>query len=169
MKNERYNELCCVIEDTSFEISQKFATQITCKVGCHSCCIPNLSISKIEKEIIKDFVQQNLNIYNKLKSIERDNPHESTRCQMLDREGNCSIYEVRPIICRTHGYPILYSDKDQWFADVCSLNFTDYPLENLEENDFIIVDIINQHIAISNLEEGFDDSRYELSLNTIMD
>ena len=46
--------------------------------------------------------------------------------------------------------------------------FTDQPLENLEESDFIIVDVINQHIALSNLEEGFDDSRYELRLDAIM-
>ena len=168
MENERYIELCRVVEENSNELSQKFTTQITCKAGCHSCCIPEISISKIEKEIIKNFVQQNLNVFNKLQNIERNNPHKLTRCQMLDRQGNCSIYEVRPIICRTHGYPILYSDRDQWFADVCSLNFTDHLLENLNESDFIIVDIINQHLAISNLEEGFDDSRYELRLNTIM-
>ena len=168
MKNERYSELCRVIEESSNEISQKFITQITCKVGCHSCCIPKLSISKIEKERIKDFVQQNLSVYKRLQDIEKDNPHKSMRCLMLDEKGKCSIYEVRPVICRTHGYPILYSDRDQWFADVCSLNFTDQPLENLEESDFIIVDVINQHIALSNLEEGFDDSRYELRLDAIM-
>ena len=74
MKNERYSELCHVIEDTSIEISQKFPIQVTCKAGCHSCCIPNLSISKIEKEIIKDFVVQNLNVYNQLQSLLSSKP-----------------------------------------------------------------------------------------------
>ena len=42
------------------------------------------------------------------------------------------------------------------------------PTGKSEESDFIIVDVINQHVALSNLEEGFDDSRYELRLDTIM-
>ena len=168
MENSRYNELRRAIEESSIDIIENFKEQINCKAGCHSCCIPGLTISKIEKIIIKDFIQKNSDVHNKLETIERENPHKSERCYMLDAEGNCSIYEVRPMICRTHGYPILFTDKDQWFADVCSLNFNEYPLEYLQDSDFIIIDIINQHIALSNMEEGFDDSRYELKLNTIM-
>ena len=103
-----------------------------------------------------------------LQRLEKENPHQSTRCQMLDKEGLCGIYDVRPLICRTHGFPILFQEKEQWFADVCSLNFMDYSIENLEQDDFILVDILNQHLALSNIEEGFDDERFELRLSTIL-
>jgi uncharacterized protein len=168
MKNNRYEELLSAVKNSSAELSNKYQSSITCKPGCHSCCLPKVTISKIEKTIINEYIQKTPKIRIHLQRLEKENPHQSTRCRMLDKEGLCGIYDVRPLICRTHGLPILFQEKEQWFADVCSLNFMDYSIENLEQDDFILVDILNQHLALSNIEEGFDDERFELRLSTIL-
>ena len=103
-----------MIDESSNEISQNSPHKSPVKSDVTLAVFQKLSISKIEKERIKEFVQQNLSVYKICKDIEKDNPHKSMRCLMLDEKGKCSIYEVRPVICRTHRYPILYSDKDQW-------------------------------------------------------
>ena len=59
MKNERYSELCHVIEDISIEISQESPIQVTRKLTVTPTVFQTLSISKIVKELIKDFDQQN--------------------------------------------------------------------------------------------------------------
>ena len=63
----------------------------------------------------------------------------------------------------------LYSYRDQLFGCVV-LQFYIPAARILDDNEVSITDIINQPIAFSNLEEGFDfdESRYELRLNRIM-
>lgn len=53
--------------------------------------------------------------------INHETPDEA--CPFLI-EGLCSIYESRPLICRTHGLPLLYMGEDAWQMSWCELNFT---------------------------------------------
>lgn len=42
-------------------------------------------------------------------------------CPLL-ADDQCLLYEARPIICRTHGLPILVTEGDERRIDVCPLN-----------------------------------------------
>lgn len=46
------------------------------------------------------------------------------RCPLLKNE-HCLLYETRPIICRTHGLPIIYKTDGHQSSDCCPLNLTD--------------------------------------------
>ena len=168
MTTKRYQELIQAIQEHTNEIQHIHAKNINCTRGCHSCCIPDLQISRIEKERIAKYIQDSSSLIETLQKLKETNPYQSTRCQMLDEQGLCSIYEVRPIICRTHGLPILFQDKDQWFADVCSFNFVDDSLDILEQDDFLPIDLVNQELAFANIEENFDDSRYPLDISILL-
>ncbi len=74
---------------------------------------------------------------------EQDPP--SSPCVFLDKEGACTIYPYRPLICRTHGLPILYpileydeagrqrkSEEPQWQLFYCDLNFQGLKDEDME-------------------------------------
>ena len=43
------------------------------------------------------------------------------RCPLLKDEC-CLLYASRPVICRTHGFPILYADGEGQRVDCCPLN-----------------------------------------------
>jgi hypothetical protein len=45
------------------------------------------------------------------------------RCPLLDND-RCSLYTARPIICRTHGLPLLIEEAAGMRVDRCPLNFT---------------------------------------------
>jgi hypothetical protein len=44
-------------------------------------------------------------------------------CPLLDG-GLCLLYQVRPIICRTHGMPVLIRSEQGAAVDYCPLNFS---------------------------------------------
>lgn len=58
------------------------------------------------------------------------------------------IYDVRPIICRTHGFPILSEHKGQQIVDYCPKNFTS--ATTLPGNAFLSIDNINIMLAAVN-------------------
>jgi Fe-S-cluster containining protein len=47
----------------------------------------------------------------------------SVPCPALSERGECTIYESRPLVCRTFGLPL--RDGDRYIGDVCELNFDD--------------------------------------------
>lgn len=55
---------------------------------------------------------------------------------MLDEEGGCRIYAVRPFVCRTQGLPLAWfeEDEDEFLVerrDICPENRAVGPLEDL--------------------------------------
>jgi Fe-S-cluster containining protein len=44
-------------------------------------------------------------------------------CPLLSHN-HCLLYSSRPIICRTHGLPIIYTENHQLKSDCCPLNMT---------------------------------------------
>jgi Fe-S-cluster containining protein len=73
------------------------------------------------------------------------NPGDDDACVFLEK-GVCLAYEQRPLICRTHGFPILVDDM----IDFCEMNFL-----NLEEIDIdLIIDLdeLNTRLGEINIE-----------------
>ena len=67
--------------------------KMECKPGCHQCCGPTLW-SRAEYETIKHFLEN-----NGRKELEAT----GLSCPYLDNEKGCSIYPVRPLLCRLFG------------------------------------------------------------------
>ena len=64
---------------------------LKCAKGCSSCCVDGLTVLPVEAALIE--------------ASGRFPPAKSMpgMCAFLDESGACSIYEVRPVMCRTHG------------------------------------------------------------------
>jgi len=72
---------------------------LACTAGCYECCknfgVP--SRTRVEDERIKEFLQEH---------SMRPREAEGNACPYLDEDlhaGGCSIYPVRPFICRLYG------------------------------------------------------------------
>ncbi|MBN2844281.1 MAG: YkgJ family cysteine cluster protein [Sedimentisphaerales bacterium] len=139
-------------------------SQIVCRPGCCDCCV-NLSVFPVEFAVI---------------ASEQEGKGEITfdpeaKCGFL-HEGLCRIYESRPIICRTHGMPIVFLDDREedpaYVVSFCPLNFPDLD-EDLEFNSENTLNIdqmnerlfaINQQYTQSQPEASSQPARIELRL-----
>ena len=120
---ENYQQLTSRVDSLCKTIAATLGKQITCSAGCSSCCT-SITIFPVEAEAMRDAL-------NKLPAqmAEKIRRHvsehaEDERCPLLLHH-QCLLYEARPIICRTHGLPIIYSSEGQRNSDCCPLNLTD--------------------------------------------
>jgi len=98
-----YNLMDSINEDTGLN------DRTTCAgAGCNFCCYGEISLSSLEASYIHSYINQVEIPFDK-KLVERQNlkPHKdlayaNKRCAMLNAEGKCRIYEIRPSICRLH-------------------------------------------------------------------
>jgi len=78
----------------------------SCQKGCSFCCHDSIIVSKMEAEYLKrkltgvSFDSLLLKRQNKTEFSNLKWKHK--RCVLLDKNNRCSIYENRPLICRTH-------------------------------------------------------------------
>ncbi len=149
------------------DIQNRNQTQMQCGSGCHQCCLPQLTVFEIERENIRQHLEQNPELVQKLRQLAKNNPHQGQRCQFLEANGNCAVYEVRPLVCRSHGAPLYFKEGVPAKArlDVCELNFRGLKsLGDLTNSDFINLDLINQVLALLNQKCDPTGQRYPLNV-----
>ncbi|MCL2706460.1 MAG: YkgJ family cysteine cluster protein [Spirochaetaceae bacterium] len=100
------------------EILSFHKEDIICKKGCSRCCTA-ITLFPVEFFAIKQEINKTLSLSNS-ENIKQD--HD---CIFL-KDSICTIYESRPIICRTQGLPLLYfSDKlETYTISYCDNNFS---------------------------------------------
>jgi Fe-S-cluster containining protein len=60
-------------------------------------------------------------------------------------DDRCLVYDARPVICRTHGYPLLVEGK----IDFCPRNFA--ALRTIESDFILDLDALNTRLARINI------------------
>ena len=154
MKTSTYPHLLELAEQHFSGIRQRNPYSFRCNLGCHQCCIPDLTVLTLEAGSIVQYLLARPELIENLRNLEHEDPHEGTRCSFLTKEGACGIYPVRPFICRSHGAPIAIAQEEYYQADVCQLNFTENPIEELGPEDFFILDEWNEELlSHTNSEE----------------
>ena len=102
------------VNDQLDEILEAFAlyfpnkTTVACQAKCSHCCsfsvfCPLQTIEYIAQHIEKNYTKEEIDklIVAFYKTIEqRKTPQFRAVCSFLDEEGCCSIYEIRPLVCR---------------------------------------------------------------------
>jgi uncharacterized protein len=168
MSFANYKQLLQKVDTIFNEVSAKHGDKMRCARKCHSCCQPNLSVSALERDYIRQEAGQ---LKDSLLAQEQKNPHKSKRCAFLDQEGACTIYEWRPIICRSHGIPIQYKDaREDIFRDVCELNFTSADIAELAPSEVLNIDTLNMLLALLNTQAyGKKSKRYPLLPSKILE
>ena len=159
---DNYRRLLAKV-DLSFEgATSRYPQEFNCKNGCFSCCRSGLTISWVEASQILDWLRLHPEVLKKIKNSEQMK-FDQKFCHLLDRQGSCSIYDVRPIICRSHGAPVSWSEKkdvrdsDMENRDVCPLNFKGTDLETLDSRFVLSLDKLN--ILLSLINRQFDSTK----------
>ena len=146
--------------DAEFErLSTKHQSEINCSSGCHDCCAPELSVTRVEADQIKRFLLNDPALVVSLKQLATQDPHRGTRCTLLNEEGLCSIYEARPVVCRSHGAPVLVQiDEKREGIDACPKNFQS-GMNMLEVGDWINIETLNTMTALIDWRYALDEGR----------
>lgn len=104
--------------DAHFEQAfERSAGGMTCAPGCDQCCHVDLSVFEVEAARIREALRA---LPDAIRTQVRAAATQTRRCAMLI-EGRCAVYAQRPLICRSHGAPVLLENGR---VDHCPLNFT---------------------------------------------
>lgn len=153
-----YSVLITQVDGLSARLTARYRAHLNCRAGCSSCCHHHLSFFPVEAaniriaiESLPDETQQVLQEQAEIVN-ERETRGEAVACPLLVND-QCSIYEARPVICRTQGLPLLYEAADgNQEVDFCPLNFTsEEAIETLDENHLVPLDALNLKLAAVNL------------------
>lgn len=122
---------------------EMYGDKIQCRRGCSKCCSQIFRITPLDGWIISEHIRtlpedrkaelkQKARVYlnalpetyvTSFPQTDIDSVH-ALPCPALGAEGECTIYEARPVICRRFGMPI-YDYKNPQKVHACELNFQD--------------------------------------------
>jgi uncharacterized protein len=130
MKEDLFELYRLIVDQTdklAASLEKKHRQHLQCRLGCAFCCM-DYSVFPVEYYAILENLQ-NIEVSMNEKAGAED-------CIFLVNNA-CTIYGFRPMICRTHGLPLLYmNDAGEWELSACELNFTDFEEEFHSENTF---------------------------------
>ena len=135
-----YHTLCKYCDETFAATFTALEAHMRCAKGCASCCILE-TVTPLEAFVLECFLQQH--------PVPTPGSQPQDNACIFLHENACAIYAVRPIICRTHGLPLLYPKRGD--IEVCPLNFTDFDLNTLEPTSFLDAEQITDNLMRLNL------------------
>jgi Fe-S-cluster containining protein len=143
---ENYKQLTDRVDALCKAITAALGDQITCSEGCSSCCT-SITLFPVEAAAMQEGLAS-LSI-QEAEAIRRHvSEHASgERCPLLSHD-RCLLYYFRPIICRTHGLPIVYTADGQRSSDCCPLNLAD--AASLSGSNVIDLDKLNTLLVAVN-------------------
>lgn len=116
---ENYNTLIARIDAHTAATLKTWEDHIACKKGCDQCC-RCLSLFPVEAfalsrafSCLPEPVQ---------KKIRQQAEADKNQCPLLVDHA-CMVYNARPVICRTHGFPIYMENDGNAQVDFCPENF----------------------------------------------
>ncbi len=125
------------------KVLAKNSQQMDCKKGCSKCCQTDISVFEIEADRIRDWFksQASTDKVNLLKLWSL--PSGNGSCTFLVND-SCTIYDARPVICRTQGLPLYVSSENS--LDYCPLNFKS---GDPEKSDWLNLERMNTLLSIA--------------------
>lgn len=138
-----YQKLLKKVDEFSLHAVEKYGDHIFCKYGCIDCCQQNLTLLPLEFYFLREGFAR---LPEQIKRVIRDHAARDASahnpCLLLNNRG-CLLYRHRPIICRTHGLPLLIREEGIERRDCCPKNFAFYPLESLPATDLLHLERLN--------------------------
>jgi Fe-S-cluster containining protein len=116
---DHYYTLRSEIDALSEKLTNEHQQNLNCRQGCDQCCL-NLRIFPVEYHaILSELTPSGIPAIDTITG-------EEDPCTFL-KDHSCTIYPSRPIICRTHGLPLLFTNDEGTDLELalCELNFTD--------------------------------------------
>jgi Fe-S-cluster containining protein len=141
-----YRALLAQVDRLCARIVAAFPDQIECQAGCAACCTLQ-GVLPVEAAALAL-------AFHQLPAADAEALHarlqaavDTDRCPLLTGE-RCPLYAARPIICRTHGLPLLVEDEHGRRVDRCPFNFTG--LDTLPGSAIIALETLNQALVVAN-------------------
>ncbi|QWV98826.1 YkgJ family cysteine cluster protein [Geomonas nitrogeniifigens] len=122
---ENYLALLSRVDEICRRTSETFSAHITCRAGCDACC-RHLSIFAVEAAALRKALRELPAEQAELVRAKARETREGSPCPLL-HDGLCLLYQARPIICRTHGLPLLLLREGERSVDFCPENFQGLP------------------------------------------
>lgn len=143
---ENYLSLLSRVDELCSNTAERFDSQISCRPGCDACC-RHLSIFAVEAAAVKVALSALAEpdaamIRQKAEMTGLEDP-----CPLL-HDGLCLLYRARPIICRTHGLPLLITRDGASGVDFCPENFQS--LSSIPGSAVIDLDRLNAALTAIN-------------------
>ncbi len=146
------------IDERTRILEKTHINHLSCRSGCDLCCM-DYNIFPVEfYSILKELQEQN---FSPVPAPNKE--EESSSCVFL-KNHKCTIYESRPVICRTHGLPLLYTnDNDEWELSTCELNFTDFDFDEFSGKNTFPQDTYNSKLFVlnRNFVANFTDKKFK--------
>lgn len=143
----QYRLLLEKVDCFSAAIAARFGGEVACRRGCDACCT-HIGVMAVEAIALALAVAA-------LPEAEREAIRERARtmadgdaCPLL-LDGVCLLYDARPVICRSHGLPLLLEEEGGRRIDHCPLNFRG--LESLPGDAVLNLETLNSALAGINL------------------
>jgi len=149
----QYQNLIFKVDSVCRKLEELYSEHLVCKPGCSQCCEVERTVFSVEAYIVE---QQLLTLSTqKIKRLKKLHKNNDEVCPMLLRN-RCVIYPDRPIICRTHGLPILYREAERAFVDHCRLNFTKLSAGH-KFNKNVILDMNPYNVELVQIDKNFSE------------
>jgi Fe-S-cluster containining protein len=141
-----YRHLVARIDALCHCIAEALGEQITCSGGCSACCT-SITLFPVEAAALATALdalpEEDADEIRRHVAEHAD----GERCPLLHNH-LCLLYGARPIICRTHGLPIIYGTGEERRIDYCPRNLTDS--ESLPGSVIIDLDNLNSLLVAVN-------------------
>lgn len=152
---EKYRKIVKEIDNLTSHLENEHGKHMKCKNGCDLCCI-DFSIFPVEYYSILDAI--------KIENVkpEPEKKSDNDICLFL-KNHSCTIYEQRPVMCRTHGFPLLYANDDgDYELSACELNFTEFDFDDFTMENTLQQDKFNSKLFLLNRQfiKGFQQKKY---------
>ena len=141
-----YRDLLARVDLICREVETEFGAHLACRAGCDGCC-RHITLFPVEAAALATALDD-------LPGEEADRIRARARnaspdgaCPLLEN-GLCLLYAARPIICRTHGLPLLTMHGGERTVDFCPLNFRG--ISSLPGKAVIDLDRLNTTLAAIN-------------------
>lgn len=141
-----YRDLLTKVELICREIEAEYGEYLACHAGCDDCC-RHITLFPVEAAALAPAIdnlprEEAARIQSRARRASPDGP-----CPLL-KNGLCLLYDVRPIICRTHGLPLLTMHDGSRSIDFCPRNF--HGLSSLPGKAVIDLERLNTALAAVN-------------------
>ncbi len=143
-----YTRLLAKVDTFCARLKTVHAPQLLCRRGCCDCCKQDLHLLPLEFHFIRQGLTDR---FAKAFNHHRRRPDIHQHSCLLLGNGDCQLYEHRPIICRSHGLPLLITQDDQTWRDCCPKNFpTQPPLNEFPESGLLHLERLNTILIMLN-------------------
>jgi Fe-S-cluster containining protein len=143
------------IEQQTTILEKMHYEHMKCRKGCDLCCI-DFSVFPVEFYFILNQLRKENVIPESAEIADND------VCLFL-KDHSCTIYQHRPIMCRTHGLPLLYANENgEWELSACELNFTEFDFDEFTDENTLPQDKYNSKLFLMNWKfiTEFADTKY---------